>query len=590
MIRTTALRFLARPAVFLALVLTAPAVAQDPEPYVVTHEFGGREGEPGFRIRFDLRGAGVRSVELLDHDAPRVRGDEKPEPYRIVQEELVDPRDRMKGYYAWLLLREEVPSPVFGGVSGGLDTARWEVAESEPGRSIRFRLRSETGVTIEKLFAYDGEGRRDLRIEFVVTAEAGASVPNAGGQFRFELGGIGLAAPRSNYILGRNASMAVGSTVGPEGEPVLVAETADGKPNVESPVLARAMGGSFIEFAGNTNRFFGAFLYPVDDAARAGFLRADMVKVPYVTQNDTPAFSVPTARYSLGMEVPGAGRESRATFRLYLGPKSFRVFDEREEYGRFDPVLEKALDPMCFCSIPGARTMAIFLLWLLGVLHDLVGNWGIAIMCLTVIVRGSLVPLNFRMQKSMRAYGAKMSKLKPKLDAIQKKYANEPKVLQAKMVEFQREHKLIPPLGGCLPLLVTFPVFIGLFTALRVSYDLRQQPFFLWVDDLSRPDQLFEIGLGFLPWFNLLPLVMVAMWLWLQSRTPLPTDPQQRQVMKIMRFMPFMMGIFLYSYASGLMVYMITSSGFALIEQRVTRRILGPMDPNAAGVGATPMI
>ena len=158
------------------------------------------------------------------------------------------------------------------------------------------------------------------------------------------------------------------------------------------------------------------------------------------------------------------------------------------------------------------------------------------------------------------------------------------------MIAFQRENKIFPPLGGCLPMFLTIPVFIGLFTALRVSYELRQQPFVGWIDDLSRPDQLFELGWSFLPYFNILPVVMVGMWLLLQAGTPLPTDPQQRQMMKIMRFMPLIFGVTLYNYASGLMVYMITSSVFGIIEQRITRRVLGPMDANAAAIGATPML
>jgi YidC/Oxa1 family membrane protein insertase len=576
----------------LCLGLAGALAAQgQAEPFVLVHEFGGAAaGEPGFRVRFDLRGAAVLSVDLLDHDAPRLRGDEEPEPYRIVREELADPADPARGRYTWLALREDVPSAAFGTVGAGLDQAVWEVVEAVPGRTIRFGIDGAPGFRLEKTYAYDGEGRRDLRVEFAVQAAAGAEVGAIASGLRFELWGIALTSPRSDYVLGSNPSLAVGLSRTVEDETVLQALPSDNTPNIQAVDLASGAGGTTIDFAGNTNRFFGTFLYPIDEAGRAALLRADLMKVPQVGQDDTPAFSVPIARYALRLPAPVAGGTSTAAFRLYLGPKSFRVFDERPEYERFDAVLEQSLDPMCFCSIPGARTTAIFLLWLLGKLYDLVGNWGIAIVCLTILVRGSLVPLNFRAQKAMRAYGAKMAKVKPKLDAIQTRYKNDPEVLRAKMMEFQREHKLIPPLGGCLPLFVTFPVFIGLFTALRVAYELRQQSFVGWIDDLSRPDQLFEIGLGFLPWFNLLPIIMVAMWLWLQSSMPLPTDPQQRQMMKIMRFMPFMFAIFLYNYASGLMVYMITSSVFGLVEQRVTRRILGPVDPNAAGMNMTPMI
>jgi YidC/Oxa1 family membrane protein insertase len=555
----------------------------------VEHVFGGRvAGAPGFRVRFDRRGAAILSVDLLDHDAPRLRGDEEPEPYRVVRQELRDPSRPEQGGFTWLSIREDAPNPVFGPV--GLDQAAWEVDEAVDDR-IRFSLAGPNGSRIEREFVYDGDGRRDLRLVFRVigpSVEALAAWPEA---LVLRLDGVGLVAPRTDYVLGQNPAVAAGETHGGADEVVFEVRSADGRPVVEQVVLARGGDGQSIAYAGNTNRFFGAFLFPAEDASRAALVRADLGKVPQVEQADTPAFSVPVARYTLAVPRPAAaGAASEVSYRLYLGPKSFRVFDERPEYAPFVEVVDQSLDPMCFCSIPGARTMAHFLLWLLGALYDLVGNWGFAIVCLTILVRGSLVPLNFKAQKAMRAYGAKMGVLKPKLDAIQTRYKNEPEVLRAKMVEFQREHKLIPPVGGCLPLFVTMPVFLGLFTALRVAYELRQQPFFGWIDDLSRPDQLLELGFGFLPWFNLLPIIMVFMWLWLQSSTPLPNDPQQRQVMKIMRYMPFMFAVMLYNYASGLMVYMITSSAFGLIEQRVTRRILGPVDPNAAGIGATPMI
>jgi YidC/Oxa1 family membrane protein insertase len=232
--------------------------------------------------------------------------------------------------------------------------------------------------------------------------------------------------------------------------------------------------------------------------------------------------------------------------------------------------------------------MAKLLLGLLGWFHDLIGNWGIAIIMLTVLVRGLLAPLNFHMQKSMRKYGAKMAVLKPKLDALKKQYGDDQKGYQQAMVAFQREHKMIPPLGGCLPIFLTMPIYIGLFTALRTAYDLRQQPFVAWIDDLSRSDALFELGI----WphhFNLLPLLWIGLFVWMSLRQPLPTDPQQRQMQSMMRYMPILFGLMLYGYASALMLYMVTSMVWSLIESTITKKILGPMDPNVAAMAPTPM-
>ncbi|HEB53938.1 MAG TPA: membrane protein insertase YidC, partial [bacterium] len=260
------------------------------------------------------------------------------------------------------------------------------------------------------------------------------------------------------------------------------------------------------------------------------------------------------------------------------------------ERDRFRPVLELDLNPPCCggITVPGGRPMAKLLLWLLGVFYDVLGNWGVAIILLTFLVRGAMSPLNFRMQKSMRQYGAKMAKLKPKLDALKKQHGDDQKAYQQAMIAFQREHKIMPPIGGCLPIFLTMPIYIGLFTALRTAYDLRHQPFALWIDDLSSSDALF--ALPFWPGvFNLLPLLWISLFLFMSLRQPLPTDPQQRQMQSIMRFMPMIFGVMLYNYASALLLYMVTSMIWSLIESTITKKILGPIDPNAAAMAPTPI-
>ena len=123
---------------------------------------------------------------------------------------------------------------------------------------------------------------------------------------------------------------------------------------------------------------------------------------------------------------------------------------------------------------------------------------------------------------------------------------------------------------------------------LRVAYDLRQQPFVGWIDDLSRSDALAQ--LPFWPGaLNLLPLVWIGLFLFLQFRMPLPTDPQQRQMQQMMRFMPILFAVMLYNYASGLLVYMVTSMTWSLVETSIVKKILGPVDPNVGAMAPTPM-
>jgi YidC/Oxa1 family membrane protein insertase len=577
----------------LALAVCAsPLVGQDPptpraeaaDQRWFVRDFGV-PGEAGsYRVSFVTNGGCVYWVRLLD--------------------EFANPAARRAGLHPDTEFYELVQMVQSGIASFVLDepgerrlpieiaTERWE-HEDIPG-GVRFTIDCTNGLVLEKLFRHE-PGRRDFEVEIALRRTA--AYTGQASELKLELRGATLANPEREHILGQNPAVGFGLAKNHDtGAEVTWVEHCDGKVNPpQLPPIASSSGRSFVDFAGTTNRFFGAFLSPENEAAARALWSVVMEKWPRSNFSSQPPIghdwhSVPVALYRLNVPIPGAVGETRLSFRLYLGPKTPAVFNTRPEYERFDAVMDVDLSPQCFCSIPGARPMARFLLWILRGLHSLIGNWGFAIVVLTILVRTLMVPLNFRMQKSMRKYGAKMMRLKPQLDAIQKKHANDRKKLQLAMAEFQREHKMIPPLGGCLPmLLISFPVFIGLFTALRVAYELRNQPFLFYIQDLSQPDALFDTGWGFVPHFNLLPIIMVGLWMFLQMKTPLPEDPQQRQMMKIMRYMPLLFGVMLYNYAAGLMVYMITSSLYALVEQKVTRKLLGP-PPTEGGAMQMPMI
>jgi YidC/Oxa1 family membrane protein insertase len=134
---------------------------------------------------------------------------------------------------------------------------------------------------------------------------------------------------------------------------------------------------------------------------------------------------------------------------------------------------------------------------------------------------------------------------------------------------------------------ITLPVFIGLFTALRIAYELRHEDFLWFIHDLSEPDRLIPLPpfsvplLGVVSGINVLPFVMVGLWLFLQRGMPLATDPQQRQMQKMMKWMPILMGVTFFNYASALMVYMISSSLFGIVEQKITKARLGSLAPGA---------
>jgi len=293
---------------------------------------------------------------------------------------------------------------------------------------------------------------------------------------------------------------------------------------------------------------------------------------------------------------PGAARESQV-FEWYLGPKDPKVF--AQGYPALETVIEHVdYGGSFFYRLFFTEWIAPLILGILRMFQSLVGNWGVAIILMTLLVRTVLFPINRHSQVKMALYQAKMAKMKPQLDAINKKFAKDPAKKQEATMKLYKEHKMSPPLGGCLPIFLQFPIFIGLFAALRCSILLRQKPFTGWIEDLSRPDALIDFGgpiLDFFPFtgvttLNVLPIIMVFLWVFHQRSMPKPTDPQQAQMQKMMTFMPILFGVMLYNYAAGLSLYMITSSGLGIFEQKVIKKRWPVPTPGAPGAasGAAP--
>ncbi len=560
----------------------SPAAAQAPA--LITRTFG-QPGEKGaMEVTFHPAAGSILSVRLLDHfestEAAR-RAEPRREDYLLVA------TDVQPGLTAFSL-SQVPPATLFpmrlNGVPGnGQAAVPWQVEELPDG--IRFALDSGSGLRLEKTFRHR-PGQRGLGLELTLRHAPGG---HAAGELLCDMTGLTLINTKDLSLFGNPAVAIAVEQAGARH----VLHPAAGTQRVPLPFPA----GAALSMAGTTNRFFGAFLFPLDEAAATAVRGIQVHSLPYDADDPrthTPRGMAPLAIYRLALPVPAAGGASTVTFGLYVGPKSYSVFDESPEHARFDPIMDVDLEPPCCVTVPGGRFMASLLLKLLGWFHSVVGSWGVAIVMLTILVRGAMAPLNFKMQKSMRAYAAKMAVLKPKMDRLKQQHGDDQKAYQAAMLQLQREHKIMPPLGGCLPILLTMPIYLGLFAALRVAYDLRQQPFIGWIDDLSQPDALFHLGLDLglfaVPTFNLLPLVWIGMFLFLQLRMPLPTDPQQRQMQMIMRYMPVLFGLMLYNYASGLMVYMVTSMIWTMFESAVTKRILGPIDPNVQAMAPTPVM
>jgi len=292
---------------------------------------------------------------------------------------------------------------------------------------------------------------------------------------------------------------------------------------------------SFVASADNgwvsmIQHYFVSAWVPKEGVARENYARA-VDKNLYAVGMITP----------LAVVAPGASASVQST--LYVGPQDQRALEQ------IAPGLELVVDYgwLTFIAKP--------LFWLLQFLHGLVGNWGWAIVLLTVLIKAAFYPLSAASYRSM----AKMKEVTPRLMALREKYGDDKQKLNVAMMELYKTEK-INPLGGCLPILVQIPVFIALYWVLLASVEMRNQPWMLWVKDLATPD----------PWF-ILPLLMMAT-MWIQYKlNPTPPDPVQAKVMAVM---PFIFGVMFFMFPAGLVLYWLVNNILSIAQQwYVTKQI-----------------
>ena len=245
--------------------------------------------------------------------------------------------------------------------------------------------------------------------------------------------------------------------------------------------------------------------------------------------------------YAAGVVVPvgtiAPGASARIDVPLYVGPQ------DQDTLAALAKGLDLTVDYGIFTVI------AAPLFWLLKWLHGIIGNWGWAIIAMTIIIKSAFYPLNHASARSM----AKMKIIAPKLKALQAQYADDKQQLQTKMMEMYKVEK-INPLGGCLPILVQIPVFIALYWVLLSAVELRHAPWIGWIHDLSAPD----------PWFVLPVVYAITAFLQVKlSPTPI-SDPVQAKVMQIM---PVAFSVMFVFFPSGLVLYWLVNNCIQIFQQ-----------------------
>jgi len=491
---------------------TGPVAAREPAreapPAAPAEEL--RFENPHVRAVLSSRGAGIARWELLQYTTPPNEGRE---PVALVATDAGE--------------APALATPFSELGLGDLSAAVFEVVERGP-RSFAFEL-ARGGIVVRKRIELEDEGYRGrLRIE----VENGTQQP---------------LEPSFSVLL--TERVREGSDFRDLGLVALVEGSVERTPlaSFGTPGFFSSMFGGGVDrervfpadvewVGGDSNYFLAAITPDISRDAQSKWVALDPGKLALASLA-RPAALLPGT--TLAREV-----------QLYFGPK------EPDRLEAIGAQLERSIQHGWSWIAPVTRAFSK----LLAACYQVIPNYGVAIIILTVLVRLVTAPLTHKQMESMKRLGT----MQPRMKEIQEKYKNDREKQSAEMAKLMRETGW-NPLGGCLPMLLQFPVMIGLYYALQSSISLRQAPFMLWIDDLSRPETLFTIP-GFELPVRLLPILMAASMVIQQKLTPSTSmDPAQQRMMMVM--MPLMFGFLFYTFPSGLVLYWFVSNLLAIAQQ-----------------------
>lgn len=261
----------------------------------------------------------------------------------------------------------------------------------------------------------------------------------------------------------------------------------------------------------------------------------------YVEKFDNNLYRV-GVKQPLGTIAPGATDNVQA--RLFAGPEEERMLEG------IAPGLELVKD------YGWVTIIAKPLFWLLEKIHGYVGNWGWAIVLLTLLIKAVFFPLSAASYKSM----ARMKEITPRMQALRERFKSDPQKMNAALMELYKTEK-VNPFGGCLPVVIQIPVFISLYWVLLSSVEMRGAPWILWIHDLSQQDPFF-----------ILPVLM-AVSMFVQTKlNPTPPDPVQA---KMMMFMPIAFSVMFFFFPAGLVLYYVVNNVLSIAQQYYITRMMG---------------
>ncbi len=502
---------------------------------------------------------------------------------RVQDESETDAAVRKENLYNEFLRRE------LDGVK--LRTANWRIASADQTQVQFRRTLPEKGLEITKTYRLANVPEKAL---------ADASFPAYHLEFEVEIRNIGAEACKAAYRLdGPNGLPTEGSwyatrvtRTGGSGVRDLVISLG----NVSQTVGAMSVASGKIpppwpdkpdrplRYIGVDAQYFSAVLLPRRGGEDGAWFDA-MLPIRVGKFNSRyPNLANTSCRLIGAVSELEPGDAIVNQFKLFAGPKKAAIL-ENKEYG---------LGDLIYFGWPIFALFAVPLTAILHSFYSVVPNYGIAIVLLTVFVRGLMFPISRKQALSMK----KMQELQPEIKKIQEKFKSNVEARTKAQQELFRKHNY-NPLSGCLPMFIQLPVFMGLYRALMVAIELRDAPLInhsiRWCSNLSAPDMLFNwtplmpeyissgmngvFSLG--PFFNVLPVVSVILIIAQQKMfMPPATDEQTAMQQKVMQYMMVFMGVMFFKVASGLCIYFIVQSLLAFVERKFL--------PKAVPVAAAP--
>jgi YidC/Oxa1 family membrane protein insertase len=475
------------------------------------------------RLTIDTRGGSIVRSELLHYPvAPRTNKDPNPAPIRLLDDGAADYFAAQSG-----LVSADGAAPDHRAIFQAAQTS-YELASGQDALNIDLTWTDPSGIKVVKRYTLH---RGSYVIDLDQQIDNGSGKSWDGNAYR-QLQRVDRPTPVYSNFLQRISDQSRYGFFGavwysPEQKFNKLAFEKFEKEPLQNTVtggwvamMQQYFLGAWIPSAKETDTFSSAVVNEQGSAPR------------YVIRSVGPQISV------------APGQQASSTAQLYVGPKLPEVLQT------VAPGLELTIDYGML------KIFAEPLHWVLAQLDKLTGNWGVSIILLVLLI--NLV--TFKFTNAQFESAAKMRKLKPRMDALKERYGDDRQKMQQAMMELYKKEK-VNPAAGCLPLLITIPIFYGLYYVLRDSVELRQAPFFGWIHDLSAADPYF-----------VLPILYTIVMLVQQWMMP-PTAGMDPAQAKMMKFMPLMFAVIFLFFPSGLVLYYVVNGLCRLLQQWwVTRR------------------